>query len=220
MALADELYRLYIARIYPVLANNDPIYSRVLQKCGVGWNASGVAQAHLQSFQQEMKIQAWLGARYILDAASLKPDTIRAKLLLGPQMLYRVSGNATDQKNHGIWWFTEQVAQRCRDEAGPDSQARLQWLRDVLAVCFNWNSFDHIVRFTLHAGEEIPAVLGRGLPMPHYKLDPYIDPKTGVRVVLIPGDYYTNKGKDLLGGELQVILPWVPVQRVQPANTL
>lgn len=220
MALADELYRLYIARIYPVLANNDPIYRRSLQKCGVGWNSTTVPPGRQQSFQQEMKMQAWLGAQRIIEARSLEPGSIRAKLLKGPQTLYRVSGNAADQWNPGIWWFSEKVAQRCRDESGPDSQARLSWLRDVLAVCFNWSNFDHLVRFTLHSGEEIPAVSGKGLPMPYNKIDPFIDRKTGQRVVSIPADYWASKGKTLLGGELQIVLPWIPVQRVQPAPSL
>jgi hypothetical protein len=56
-------------------------------------------------------------------------------------------------------------------------QKRLDWVRNVLAVCFNWSRFDRIERLALHSGRGIPAVLGRGTPMPHYKADPYMDAK-------------------------------------------
>jgi hypothetical protein len=220
MALSDELYHLYTAQIYPVLANNDPVYRRSLQKCGVGWNGGAVPAGQQNSFDQEMKMQAWLAAQRVADARSLEPGSIRAKLLTGPQILYRVSGSAADQANPGIWWFSEKVAQRSKDAAGSERQARLDWLRDVLAVCFNWSSFDHLVRFTLHPGEAIPAVFGKGLPMPYNKVTPFIDRKTGTQAVSIPADYWKNMGKSLLGGELQIVLPWIPVGRVARTPSL
>jgi hypothetical protein len=145
-ALSDQLYGIYIANILPVLAQNDPVYQQSLAKAGLGWNAPGVVPpAHLASFEQEMKLQAWLAATRIEDARSLDPRTIRAKLQSGPLTLYRISqsGAATPS---GIWWFTEKVAQRCRDEAGPAPEKRLDWLRKALAVCFNWSRFDRIER--------------------------------------------------------------------------
>lgn len=219
-ALSDQLYGIYIANIFPVLAQNDPVYQQSLAKAGLGWNAPAVVPpVHLASFQQEMKLQAWLAAKRIEDARSLDPVTIRAKQLTGALTLYRISQSGTAAPP-GIWWFTEKVAQRCRDEAGPDPQKRLDWLRDVLAVCFNWSRFDRIERLALHSGESIPAVLGRGLPMPHYKADPYIDRKTGEHLIKLPVDYWMKKGAMLLGGELQVVLPWVPVRRVAVSRFL
>ena len=133
---------------------------------------------------------------------------------------FTVYRRAERQPLQGIWWFTEKVAQRCRDEAGPDSQKRLDWLRNVLAVCFNWSRFDQIERLALHSGESIPGVLGRGLSMPHLKADPYTDRKTGERLINIPPGYWKQKGEMLLGGELQVVLPWVPVLRVARSKSL
>ncbi|MGO9893950.1 MAG: hypothetical protein ACLPX8_07030 [Bryobacteraceae bacterium] len=219
-SLADQLYGIYVARIFPVLAQNDPVYQQSLNKAGLGWRAPEIVPpVHLASFQQEMKLQAWLGATRIENARSLDPATIRAKLLTGPLTLYRVSQSGPASPP-GIWWFTEKVAQRCRDEAGPDPQKRLDWLRSVLAVCFNWSRFDRIERLALHSGESIPAVLGRGLPMPHYKADPYIDRKTGERLIALPADYWKKKGEMLLGGESQIVLPWVPVRRVAATGSV
>jgi len=220
-ALTDQLYGIYTANIYPVLVHNDPLYKQSLAAAGLGWNTSDVVPAaHRASFEQEMKLQAWLASRKIHEAKSLDPATIRAKTLSGPLTLYRISQSGTAGPP-GIWWFTEKVAQRSWEEAGNDPQKRLEWLRNVLAVCFNWSRFDRIERLRLHPGESIPAVLGRGLPMPHYRFDPFIDRKTGQRLIgELPPDYWIKKGEVLLGGELQVILPWVPRSRITTSDSL
>jgi|ERR1035437_1749437 hypothetical protein len=219
-ALSDQLYGIYTARIYSVLAHNDPVYQQSLAKAGLGWTAPAVVPpAHRESFEQEMKLQAWLATTRILDARSLDPSTVRAKVLDGPLTLYRVSQSGAPAPP-GIWWFTGKIAQRCRDEAGSDRQEQLDYLRNVLAVCFNWSRFDWIQRLSLRAGESIPAVLGRGLPMPYHKADPYINRKTGQLVIDLPPDYWKKKGEILIGGELQVVLPWIPVYRIAPTDSL
>ena len=218
--LEKTLYDMYVARIYPVLAKNDPVYQRSLAKAGLGWSGTGVLAEHRKSFEEEMRMQAWMAASRIRDAHSLEPDTVRAKLLSGETTLYRVADSKSPKGQPGIWWFSEKVAQHCRDEAGPDPQKRLEWLRNLLAVCFNWSRFDRIERLSLHAGEEIPSVIGIGLGMPHDRPDPYIDRKTGQRVVTLPADYWKNLGQHLLGGELQTVLPWIPVLRVNVTPSL
>ncbi|MEO8025687.1 MAG: hypothetical protein ABI823_04415 [Bryobacteraceae bacterium] len=221
MQLQDQLYQLYIAQIYPVLSNNDPVYQQSLFRAGLGWNPAAIPDAHRASFEQEMKMQAWLAQERVEGAKSLAADSIRVKRVDGRMILYRVADSGVPFGNPGIWWFTEKVAERCRAEAGPDPAKRLDWLREVLAVCFNWSKFDRIERFTLHAGETIPAILGRGLPMPHYKVDPYVDRKTGERLMpKLPPDYWKRKSEMLLGGELQIVLPWIPAKRVQITDSL
>ncbi len=222
MDLAEQLFGLYARRIYPVLVWNDPVYQACLNKAGLGLTpVSAIPPQHRDSFEQEMKMQSWLAARKVMEARSLDPSTVRAKLLAGQQTIYRVTDDALPSGSTGIWWFNENVAQRCRQECGPDPQKRLEWLRSVLAVCFNFGAFNKIQRLTLHGGEEIPAILGRGLPMPHYKFDPYIDRKTGRQVIAeFPPDYWQKKGQFLLGGELQIVLPWIPVRRVATTASL
>jgi hypothetical protein len=217
--LAEQLCGLFQAEIYIVLANNDPEYQRSLANAGLGWNVRSVPDDKRASFDQEMKMRAWMAARRVEEARSLEPGTMRAKILSGPTTLYRVSQKGS-KGPVGIWWFSEKVAGRCRTEAGSDGAKQLEWLRNVLAVCFNWSTFDRLERFSLHGGERIPAVLGKGLPMPHYKADPYFDRKTGQRVVSLPKDYWQQKGNMLLGGELQIVLPWIPVGRVSTTQQL
>lgn len=56
--------------------------------------------------------------------------------------------------------------------------------------------------------------------MPHYKVAPYRDAKTGESRINLPKDYWQRKGQMLLGGEQQVLLPWIPVTRVVTTKQL
>jgi len=210
-SLEKSLFDMYVARIYPVLAKNDPAYQRSLAKAGLGWSGTGALADHRKAFEEEMRIQAWLAVAELRKANSLEPETVRAKLLSGQTTIYRVADSTRAGKPPGIWWFSEKVAQRCRDEAGPDPQKRLEWLRNVLAVCFNWSRFDRIERLTLHAGEEIPSIVGKGLEMPYYKLG---------NQEAATADYWKKLGQSLLGGELQTVLPWIPVLRIAATPSL
>jgi hypothetical protein len=209
--LEQSLFDMYIARIYPVLAKNDPIYQQSLLHAGLGWNGTSPLAEHRKAFEEEMRVAAWLAVAELRKANSLEAATVRAKLLSGHTTIYRVADSTRTGTPPGIWWFSEKVAQRCRDEAGPDPQKRLEWLRNVLAVCFNWSRFDRIERLTMHAGEEIPSIVGKGLEMPYYKL--------GNREAA-PADYWKNLGHSLMGGELQTVLPWIPVLRVKVTPSL
>ena len=210
MTLEYQLYQMYVARTYPVLLNSDPSYKACLFRSGV--DPSGlITIANRDNFQREMRMQAWLGAREIEKSKGLEPHTIRTKILAGPQILYRcVNKGAT---HTGIWWFSEKVAARCRKEADAKGQSRTEWLRNALAVCYNWNDMDGMQRISLHVGEEIPAVLGVGAAKPFNLLS--ISNKGKVE---IPKDYWENLRKTLLGGESQIVLPWIPESRVMPTS--
>lgn len=217
--LSGQLFDLYRSEIFPVLANNDPEYQRSLAAAGLGWKVTTVPEEHRASFEEEMKMRAWMGARRVEEAKSLEPGSIRVKVLTGATTLYRVTQKGT-QTPPGIWWFSSKLAAECRKEAGSDPARQLEWLRNVLAVCFNWSKFDQVQRFALHGGERIPVVIGTGLPMPYYKADPYVDRKTGQTMISLPADYWKRMGQKLLGGELQIVLPWIPVSRVTFADRL
>lgn len=218
-ALAQELALAYSREIYPVLAAHDPEYRRCLLNAGVGWTARNpLPPGKRQAFEETMRVQASLGAIEIRLARSLDPGTVRVKVLEGPMVLYRMADRAAKQP-YSIWWFSEKVATRCRREAGPGPEARRDWLRNVLAVCYNWNPFTLVQRLALHGGERIPAVLGKGLPMPYYKLSPQFDRKTGLQIPQpTPRDYWEKKGRMLFGGELQIVLPWIPIGRIAPTT--
>lgn len=220
-ALAKELHRAYALEVYSVLAVNDPVYQRCLKDAGVGWTGQdSIPSDKREAFDEQMRLQASFGAEKIRSARSLDPGTMRVKVLTGPFTLYRVA-DSTSKDPYSIWWFTEKVADRCRQEAGARPQARLEWLRNVLAVCYNWSRFDFIQRLAIHSGERLPAVLGKGLPMPYYKLTPFFDSKSGLQVVQEPPpDYWQKKGQMLFGGELQIVLPWIPVRRIATTPSL
>ena len=209
--LADQLYQIYTAEIYPLLEYTDPEYRRLLAQIKP---FKIVPQKYRSSFEQGMKMQAWLAATKVRSYNSLKPSSIRATVLPGRQTLYRVTSKPGPGEKAwpGIWWFNETVAERCRAEAGSNVGNRLQWLRNVLAVCYNFpNTFDHIQLLKLNERERLPAVLGEGLPMPHYQL--IENPNTG-SIQEPPKDYWQKKGETLLGGEEQIVLPWIPEARI------
>ena len=166
--LVDQLYQMYTAEIYPVLANNDPEYQRVLASAGLSFTAKTVPPAKQKLFEETMRVQAWLAVRKLEDAKVLNWPASAPKF--SPVRRLSSASRRKDQSPAGIWWFTEKVAQRCRDEAGMDGTKQLDWLRNVLAVCYNWSNFDLLQRLALHSGERIPAILGIGLPMPYHKV--------------------------------------------------
>lgn len=220
-ALANELHQAYTRKIYSVLATNDPEYRRCLTNAGVAWSGqTAIPPEKRAAFEEEMRLQATFGAGRIRSARSLDPSTIRIQVLKGPSTLYRVADSKSEDP-YGIWWFTERVASRCRHEAGPNPKARADWLRNALAVCYNWSSLDLIHRLDLYPGETLPAVEGVGLPMPHYKLKVFFHKETGQRVIEeLPPDYWQKKGRMLFGGELQIVLPWIPIQRIATIPSL
>ncbi len=211
--LERRLFELFTSEIYAVLSAQDPEYKRALSSAGIWSNLKAVPPERRADFEKVMKIRAWLAAQAVVQANSLEPGSVRAKLLEGREMFYRVAAKGS-KTPPGIWWFSERVAARCREEAPKQGMSAFDWLREMLAVCFNWSSFDQLERFELRAGERLPAVLGIGKPMPHYK----VDARRGT--VTLPADYWKRQGQILIGGERQIVLPWVPVGRVQKISSL
>lgn len=211
--LERRLFELYTAEIYPVLAAHDPEYKRALALCGIWANVKTVAPERRADFEKVMKMWARIGAQWLLQMNSLEAASIRAKLLEGKEVMYRVT-SANSKAPIGRWWFSERVAARCREEAPKKGMTQLEWLREMLAVCKNWNrSFDQLERLELRRGESLPAVLGIGKAMPYYKLDH----KNWENA---PDDYWKRQGQVLEGGERQIVLPWVPAGRVQKVSSL
>lgn len=211
--LENRLLELFTTEIYPVLATHDPEYRRSLAAIGIWSNVRSVPPQKAEAFAKEMKLRAWLAAQAIVQANSLEPGSVRAKLLEGHETFYRVASKGSKAPT-GVWWFSERVAARCRQEAPKAGLTPLDWLREMLAVCFNWSSFDQLESFELQKHERLPAILGIGKPMPHYKVD------TRRGTVTLPPDYWKRQGQILLGGERQIVLPWVPAGRVKKISSL
>lgn len=211
--LERRLYELYTAEIYPVLATQDPEYRRALSAIGIWSNVREVPAEKRGAFEKEMKLRAWLAAQAVVQANSLEVGSVRAKLIEGREVFYRVASKGS-KAPVGVWWFSERVAAKCREEAPKAGMTAFEWLREMLAVCFNWSSFDQLESFELKAGESLPAILGIGKPMPHYK----VDARRGS--VSLPADYWKRAGQVLAGGERQIVLPWVPAGRVRKLSSI
>jgi len=215
--LSDELFAIYRTGLNRCLQRYDEMYGKALERAGLHKYATTLPEDKRQAFEDAMRVYAWLGAKVVHDANSLIPSTIHAGVIAGPVNIYRVSQRGDDRP--GIWWFGETVALRCRQEAGSTGADQLEWLRNLLAVCFNWSTFDQFQRIQIPTGLQVPAVFGKGAPMPYYMGKPYQD-KIGRRVSDWPKDYWQQKGRMLLGGESQIVLPWVPHRIITPIQQL
>ncbi len=219
--LTQQLYKLYTAEVYSVLADDCPSYQKTLRSAGSSWNDKGnLVLTQPNRFKDEMRLQADLAARYIRDENSMEPATMKVKNLQGPLKLFR-GESSSGKSSLRSWWFSETVVTHCRKEAGSNPKDQLNWLRNALAVCFNWSNFDKLVFIYLKRGETIPAVTGRALAMPYYRIEPYIDRKTGEHLIkAYPKDYWEKLGHIFSGGERQTLLPWVPTRRAKRIDSL
>ena len=121
---------------------------------------------------------------------SLRERRAKAIVLEGPDILYRLW--STKQGNLiRPWWFSKELLVLA--EAGRDRQQTIAWLRDRLAVSFDFGECDRMAQLNLGLGSEIPAIAAWGLPMPQYGVKP----------------------DELFQGEkTQYYLPFVPPRRV------
>lgn len=221
--LTEQLYNRYTAKIYKLLADHDPVYQRALANCGLGGMGSrGTADMakNPEAFQTEMRKHASYAANAILAAKGLEPSSIRTDVLKGPETLFRVGDQSRSMSAYGVWWFKQKVANKCRTAvppgSGPNPAAQLDWLRNVLAVCYNWSDFNQFFRVSIRSDEELPIVMGKGTPQPYYSPP---STRSGYPVSL-PPDYWKKKGVELFGNEIQIVLPWVPQGRITKTASL
>jgi len=121
---------------------------------------------------------------------SLRERRAKAIVLEGPDILYRLW--STKQGNLiRPWWFSKELLALA--EAGRDRKQTIAWLRDRLAVSFDFGECDRMAQLNLGFRSAIPAIAAWGLPMPKYGAKP----------------------EELFQGEkTQYYVPFVPATRV------
>jgi hypothetical protein len=201
---------------------HDDHYRHALEMAGLSGHIAPQVPLHKRkNFEAVMRFQAHLAADALRDAASLQLASARVFVLQGPATLYRLWDSASPGARAGVWWFDEDTLHRARVEAAVVKAPLLAWLRQALAVCYNFSRLDRALVLNLHAQDALPAVQAAGLAMPHYQFKPYIRPDTGERVIdELPLDYWQQKGKMLFGGAIQTILPWIPKTKMRDAAHL
>lgn len=102
----------------------------------------------------------------------------KIKTLTGPAKLFRLVGrNATGESGNkfGRFWFHEdlfwdsidEISDTVHDEKMMNHLIR-RLLRELTAVCYDWNSFAVIYTLEVPAGKSIEVATGRIKPQPHY----------------------------------------------------
>ncbi len=129
-------------------------------------------------------------------------------MLNGPLALYRLWSNK-DQNRIGPWWFAASLLQQARQEANGDRGTTISWLRDRLAISFDFGACDRLAVMNLGPSSALPAIAAWGLPMPQYtakalQTDPDIP---------LP-DYFAKRRLVFQGQKMQYFLPFVPATRV------
>lgn len=150
----------------------------------------------------------------------LTPDEVssfggrhRIAVVEGPFSLFRLVGRtATGRANdkYGRFWFhdrlfwsvLDEITQHAEDPALVNFLIR-RLLRELTAVCFDWNSFAAIYRLDLPKGRSLEVAVGRIRSQPFYS-------GSG------PWRGRDPLGRELLGGEFQYVIdvsrdvqPWV-----------
>jgi hypothetical protein len=99
--------------------------------------------------------------------------------VIGPVNLYRLAGKEEGKdrlnKRAGYFWFSEdllfEAIELTIDGRASHSLAAMQlrrFLREVLAISYDWNSIAGYWKLALPAGRSVQALVGRAAEQPHY----------------------------------------------------
>jgi hypothetical protein len=208
-----DLEKMLAARIYPGLLT-DAVYRKFLTFAGFGPSFP----RDLNSLQREnlakaARMQAHIAVAEVSKSGGLVESMSCAKLLKGPLTLYRFWDSKAPERRIGVWWFYRDVIDTCKQRAGKSVGERLSWLRENLAVAFDWSAMDRIDTLSVTAADELPAIEGTGARMRVYSAAAISSGKVAGK------DYWPNLGKYFPGGVKQVILPFIPQARGEDLNS-
>ena len=210
-----DLARMLAAKIYPGLLT-DAVYRKFLTFAGFGpafpQDLKSVSPALRENLAKAAGMQAHIAVAEVAKSGGLEESTSCAKLISGPVTLYRFWDFGAPERRVGVWWFHRNVIDACKQHAGKPAADRLSWLREHLAVCFDWSQMDRIDTLSLTAAGELPAIEGTGAPMRVYSAAALPSGK-----VASP-DYWANLGRYFPGGLKQIVLPFIPPAHGEDLN--
>ena len=197
------------AKIYDNLLS-DPVYRSFLTGAGLGPNfpKGALLPAVQKRLQEAAEVRARIAVRTLEQSGGLEPASTTAKILTGPLTLYRFWESRSSAYRTGVWWFESALIEQAKRGAkGVD--ARIEWLREKLAVSMDWSAMDRIDRLDLTPGVELPAVQGLGRPQRMYSANAIPSGRVQGK------DYWPNLGTQLPGGLRQTVLPFIPAVQGQ-----
>lgn len=207
------------SKIYPTLFDS-PDYCDFLKISGMvrpfPRDIAAVPVGQRNSLAENAKLRANLLMLELQQLASLRQAKARAIELKPPlyRHLYRLWNSKVKGNELKYFWFTEDILRESHRQAGNNKNDRIEWLRQQMAVPYNWSLCDRMARLRLGPGDEILAVEAEGLPMRGVTIRP------GDREIRLPRDpthYWKNfdkYAKPLPGGAPQLFLFLVPPSHV------
>jgi hypothetical protein len=205
-----DLERFLTARIYSGLLT-DAVYRKFLSFAGFGpafpTDLKSVAPALRENLAKAAKMHAHIAVQEVAKSGGLEESTSCAKLITGPVTLYRFWDSSAAARRVGVWWFHRSVIDACKLHAGRSADDRQAWLREHLAVCFDWSKMDRLDTLELSAASDLPAIEGTGAPMRAYSAAALPSGRATSK------DYWANLGKYFPGGLKQIVLPFIPTVR-------
>ncbi|WP_031500513.1 hypothetical protein [Bryobacter aggregatus] len=210
--LADALSTKYFSRLH-----YDSAYVDLLREAGItsspSLNFTTLNGSQKSDLKNVATMRSKLFAGDIRSRMAVQESTLAFKLLNGVS-LYRAANSQGPGSPGGIWWFTEDIWQKCQREAGIQNANRIHWLHKNLAVCYDWSRCDRIVKVEILGSAEIPAVEGIGLPKTRFDSPRMFGTP-------LPGIHHnaTMHGS-LPGGIMQTILPFIPRLEIRSVMSL
>lgn len=205
-------------KLYPSLFEC-PDYCEFLQLCGITRpfprDIAAVPVGQRASLAENAKLRANLLTLELQQLNALRQAKASAIELKAPHYrhLYRLWNSKVKSSELRFFWFTEDLLRESHRQAGNRKNDRLEWLRQQMAVAYNWSLCDRIAKLHLGPGDEILAVKAEGLQMRGVTIRPED------REVRLPSDYWKNfdkYAKPLPGGSPQLFLFLVPASHVSP----
>jgi len=206
------------SKLYPTLFECSD-YCELLMLCGMRQpfprDIGTVPSSQRNALAENARLRANLLMLELQQLAALRQTKARAVELKAPEYrhLYRLWNSKMKNSELRFFWFTEDLLRESQRQAGGKKSDRLEWLRQQMAVAYNWSLCDRIAIMRLGPGDEILAVEAEGLPMRGVTIRP------GDREVRLPADYWKNfakYAKPLPGGAPQLFLFLVPPSHVSP----
>ncbi len=207
----NDLAKLLTTRAFPSLAA-EPAYQELFRRAGFpGKLPTDLALLPPQKradLEQAARMTAQLLRLELEKANSLRERRAKVEVIEGPITLYRAWSNRHGNRVRS-WWFSPHLLEAALGDAGHDRAKTLAWLRDRLAVSFDFGDCDRLAQLQLGPNSAVPCVAAWGLPMPGFtpnalKQDPTIP---------LP-EYFAKRAITLQGQKTQYFLPYVPASRV------
>jgi hypothetical protein len=122
---------------------------------------------------------------------ALRERRAKALVIEGPMTLYRIWDSKMDNRTRH-WWFSEHLFNLTAAQSAIAKQSVRDWLRDRLALSFNFGACDRISKLTLAGRAALSAIEAWGLPMPQYS--PITRDASGKTTGTADKDYWDKRG--------------------------